>query len=65
MSVFSLKVLNNEAELKSFPINQSIILKSPVLIEDSNIKNNIALIRLQKDVNTFNTSDIYNQNIDI
>lgn len=63
MSVFSLKVLNTEAELKSFPVNQSIILKSSVLIEDSNIKNNIALIRLQKDVNTFNTSDIYNQNI--
>lgn len=58
-----IEIINSEEELKSFPINQSIFLKSINKIEDSFIKTNIVLIRTLKDHGLLNTSDLYNQNI--
>ena len=61
--MISLKVLNPEEELLAFPLNQSIKLLSNVNLEDTNLKTKIVLIRSQKDVGVFNSSDFYNQNI--
>ena len=58
-----IEIINSEEELKSFPINQSIFLKSINKIEDSFIKTNIVLIRTLKEHGLLNNSDLYNQNI--
>ena len=58
-----IEIMNSEGELKSFPINQSIFLKSTNKIEDSFIKTNIVLIRNIKEHGLLNNSDLYNQNI--
>ena len=58
-----IEIINSEEELKSFPINQSIFLKSNNKIEDSFIKTNIVLIRTLKEHGLLNSSDLYNQNI--
>ena len=58
-----IEIINSEGELKSFPINQSIFLKSTNKIEDSFIKTNIVLIRNIKEYGLLNNSDLYNQNI--
>lgn len=58
-----IEIINSEEELKSFPINQSIFLKSINKIEDSFIKTNIVLIRTLKEHGLLNSSDLYNQNI--
>lgn len=58
-----IEIINSEGELKSFPIDQSIFLKSTNKIEDSFIKTNIVLIRNIKEHGLLNNSDLYNQNI--
>lgn len=45
----TIKILNQESELNSFPIKQSIFLYSDDLLEETNLKDNIILFRLQSE----------------
>lgn len=45
----TIKILNQESELSSFPIKQSIFLYSDDLLEETNLKDNIILFRLQSE----------------
>lgn len=59
----TIKIANSPSEIASFPIKQSIILDCSTELEDSLLKDNIALIREPKEYGLLNTSDLYNYNI--
>ena len=58
-----IRVVNFEEELRSFPLEQEIILESSVLLEDSLLKNKITLLREVPEYGLLNTADLYNYNI--
>ena len=43
MNYTKIRIVNFEEELRSFPLEQEIILESSVLLEDSLLKNKITL----------------------
>lgn len=59
----TIKIANSPSEIASFPIKQSIILDCSTELEDSLLKDNIALIREPKEYGLLNMSDLYNYNI--
>ena len=63
MTDLTIKVVNPEDELQSFPLQQSIILETSDLLEDSLIYSNIALLREVQEYGLLNTADLYNFNI--
>lgn len=63
MKFLTLKVLNPEEELVSFPLNQSLFLEASSEVELASLEENITLIRGVKDSGTPVAADIYNSNI--
>ena len=55
----TIKILNQESELSSFPIKQSIFLYSDETIEPTVLKNNIILFRLQAENELINLAEPY------
>lgn len=59
-----IRLLNPEAELKAFPLNQNIYLEASEEIETSYVEENIVLIRhIEDKQGALRTSDLYNSNI--
>ena len=63
MNYTKIRIVNFEEELRSFPLEQEIILESSVLLEDSLLKNKITLLREVPEYGLLNTADLYNYNI--
>lgn len=59
----NIEVVNFEDELKSFPLEQEILLESSSLLEDSLLKNKITLLREIPEAGLLNTAELYNYNI--
>ena len=59
----SIKIANSPSEIASFPLKQSIFLICSEELEDSLLKNNIAIIREPKEYGLLNMSELYNYNI--
>ena len=62
-NTITIKIANSPSEIASFPLKQSIFLTSSVELEDSLLKDNIAIIREPKEYGLLNMSDLYNHNI--
>lgn len=58
-----IKILNQEAELESFPSTQSIFLLSSVELEESNLETTIILFRLQSEHNSVKLAQPYSYNL--
>lgn len=61
--MIDLSLLNSEDEIRSFPLTQTIILKSTEELELSSITENISLLREPTEQGLLNTSELYNYNI--
>lgn len=61
--MIELSLLNSEDEIRSFPLTQTIILKSTEELELSSITENISLLREPTEQGLLNTSELYNYNI--
>lgn len=59
----SIKILNNESELNSFPSSQSIILLSDTRLEEATFANNIILFRLQSEHNLISLAEPYSYSL--
>lgn len=59
----TIKIANSPSEIASFPLKQSIFLTCSVELEDSLLKDNIAIIREPREYGLLNMSDLYNHNI--
>ena len=59
----SIKILNTETELNSFPISQSIVLLSSERLEETKFKDNIILFRLQKENKLISLAENYSYNL--
>lgn len=61
--MIKLSLLNSEDEVRSFPLTQTILLKSTEELELSGITENISLLREPTEQGLLNTSELYNYNI--
>lgn len=59
----TIKLLNTETELNSFPSSQSIFLLSSEELEETSFKDNIILFRLQSDNQLINLAEPYSYNL--
>lgn len=59
----TIKILNTESELKSFPSSQSIVLFSTEELETTSLKSNILLFRLQTEGNLTSLAEPYSYNL--
>lgn len=55
--------MNSEEELNSFPLTQSIFLRSSEVLEESFLSSNIFLIRENKEFGLFNLGSVYSQTV--
>lgn len=59
----SIKILNTESELNSFPSSQSVYLLSTTELEDTELKKNIILFRLQTENQLISLAEPYSYNL--
>lgn len=59
----TIKLLNNETELNSFPSSQSIFLLSSDELEETSFKDNIVLFRLQNENQLISLAEPYSYNL--
>lgn len=59
----TIEISNAEAELKSFPVSQSIYLLSSEELEENSFEDNIVLFRLQTENQLINLSEPYSYNL--